>query len=82
MRDFSPEEEREFLLDSAKKETANLKAMKIILEADDDPVMQLTVNSKLQHGFSSSAKEAVLKMIDAEIEEIQKAVDEKPNTWE
>lgn len=73
---------REHLLADAKKETANLKAMKIIMKADDDPVMVLKLNDGLSHGFSSSQKELFLKSIDLEIKEIQKAVNQKPNKWE
>jgi len=80
MNSISPEEQRDALLNDAKKEIATLKAMKLLIKADDDCTAVLTISASLSHGFSSSG--IFLEVIDKEIKEIQKAIKDKPNKWQ
>ena len=79
MNYLTDEENRQLIIKQAKKEQATLKAMKLLVKADDDCVIKLTVGG-LEHSFSSS--QIFLPIIDHEIQEIHKAVKGKPNRWE
>lgn len=80
--EFTEEQKRTFLLTDAKNQTANLKALKLILEAEEDPIIQIRINNTLENAFSSVIKTDIIKIIDKEILEVQKAVDGKPNLWQ
>jgi|TARA_R100000501_G_C2521507_1_gene48539 hypothetical protein len=76
--------QREQLLKDARREKAALKAMKLLINGDNECFAKLTIaygdKTEITHDFSSS--DVFLKAINSEIHEIQKAIDGKPNLWE
>ncbi len=76
---YTKEERREHLLSDAKKEIARLKAMKLLIAADDDCEAVLRIDGSIKHAFSHST--LFLSAIDMEIKEIKKAIAGKPNKW-
>lgn len=74
------EDLRKALLKDAKKEKSKLEAMLLLIKGDDDCEAILTIDGCVTHAFSSSG--IFTKIINAEITEINRAIDGQPNKWQ
>lgn len=78
-RRMTTEQEKLAAIKNGKYEIAGLRYMIDLALANDDCIAKLIIDGK-EHPFSSS--QIFIPIIKAEIEEIQKCIDGKPNKWE